>query len=309
MESYLPSLTLAVGVGEAPILNRPETAIPRDLLTMARTALEGRYVVEAEIAAGGAARVFRACDPKGRKVALKVLRPELLPSITAQRFLREIDVLKQLDHPLIAKLLDSGEHDFVLYYVMEWIEGPTLRAYLDEHKPPLQLAPLDAVLKGAFNILDAVEHAHSRGIVHRDIKPENVVLQSKGATLLDFGIARAIERGSDGPRLTRSGFTVGTSHYMSPEQAGGMPLDHRSDIYSLGCMLYECLAGEPPFTHAHEIQILGLHQRAPIPDVRKKRKEVSKGLARFIERAMAKDPDDRFQSAGAMRVALAEATS
>ncbi len=274
---------------------------------MARAALEGRYLVEEEIAAGGAARVFRACDTTGRRVALKVLRPELLPSITAQRFLREIEVLKQLDHPLIAKLLDSGEHEFVLYYVMEWIEGPTLRAYLNEHKT--EPAPLDAVLKGSIEILDAVEHAHSRGIVHRDIKPENVVLQQKGATLLDFGIARAIERGTDGPRLTRSGFTVGTSHYMSPEQAGGMPLDHRSDIYSLGCMLYECLAGEPPFTHAQEIQILGLHQRAPIPDVRKKRKEVPKGLSRFIERAMAKDPDDRFQSAGAMRVALAEATS
>jgi serine/threonine-protein kinase len=272
---------------------------------MARAALEGRYVVEEEIAVGGAARVFRALDAQGRRVALKVLRPELLVSITAQRFLREIEVLKQLDHPLIAKVLDSGESDYVLYYVMAWIEGLTLRAYLDRHREP----PLPAVLKGAGELLDAVAHAHSRGIVHRDIKPENVVLAEAGATLLDFGIARAIERGSDGPRLTRSGFTVGTSHYMSPEQAGGSPLDHRSDIYSLGCMLYECLTGEPPYTHRQEIQILGLHQRAPVPDVRKKRSTVPKALAKVVERAMAKDPNDRFQSAAEMRVALKAATA
>jgi len=272
---------------------------------MAREALEGRYVVEEEIAAGGAARVFRACDPAGRRVALKVLRPELLPSLTAQRFLREIEVLKQLDHPLIARLLDSGERGYVLYFVMEWMEGPTLRAYLAKHGQ----APLDLVLKGAGEVLEAVAHAHARGIVHRDIKPENVVLHQRGAVLLDFGIARAIERGSDGPRLTRSGFTVGTSHYMSPEQAGGLPLDQRSDIYSLGCMLYECLAGEPPYTHTQEIQILGLHQRAPVPDVRKKRKDTPRDLGRVVERAMAKEPDKRFQSAEEMRVALLAAVS
>jgi serine/threonine-protein kinase len=249
--------------------------------------------------------VFRAADVTGRRVALKVLRPELLVSITAQRFLREIDVLKQLDHPFIAKVLDSGEHDFVLYYVMEWIEGPTLRAWLDKHRR----APLPAVLKGSAEILDAVAHAHSRGIVHRDVKPENVVLAQRGAVLLDFGIARAIERVADGPRLTRSGFTVGTSHYMSPEQAAGQPLDHRSDIYSLGCMLYEGLAGEPPYTHEQEIQILGLHQRAPVPDVRKKRKDVPKPLAKVVERAMAKHPGERYQSAADMRVALLAAAT
>jgi eukaryotic-like serine/threonine-protein kinase len=272
---------------------------------MVREALEGRYVVAEEVASGGAARVFLARDPEGQRVALKVLRPELLPSITAQRFLREIEVLKQLDHPFIAKVLDSGERDYVLYYTMAWIEGPTLRAWLDKNR----VAPLPAVIKGSLEILDAVAHAHSRGIVHRDVKPENVVLNERGAILLDFGIARAIERGSEGPRLTRSGFTVGTSHYMSPEQAGGLPLDHRSDIYSLGCMLYECLAGEPPYTHSQEIQILGLHQRAPVPDVRRKRPEVSKPLARVVERAMAKQPGDRYQSAGEMRVALMAAVA
>lgn len=266
---------------------------------MVREALGTRYAVEEEIAAGGAARVFRARDAHGDTVALKVLRPELLPSLTAQRFLREIEVLKQLDHPFIAKLLDYGEQDWVLYYVMAWVEGPTLRAWLDTHGK----APLDAALARSCEILDAVAHAHSRGIVHRDIKPENVVLHTRGAMLLDFGIARAIAR-SEGPRVTRSGFTVGTSHYMSPEQASGDPLDHRSDIYSLGCMLYECLAGEPPYTHLQEVQVLGLHQRAPIPDVRKKRKEVPKALAKVIERAMAKRPQDRWQSASDLREAL-----
>ncbi len=248
---------------------------------------------------GGAARVFRAKDRTGTTVALKVLRPELMPSLTAQRFLREIEVLKKLDHPLIAKLLDYGEADWFLYYVMEWAEGPTLRKYIDKHGQ----APLDAALKGTCEVLEAVAHAHARGIVHRDVKPENIVLTAQGAMLLDFGIARAIAN-SEAQRVTRSGFTVGTSAYMSPEQARGLPVDERSDIYSLGCVLFESLTGKPPFSHPMESEVLQLHQRAPIPRLSGARADVPPQLALVVARALSKEPAERWQTADAMREAL-----
>ncbi|MBI1723408.1 MAG: serine/threonine protein kinase [Gemmatimonadetes bacterium] len=267
---------------------------------MVRQALGDRYTVDREIAAGGAARIFLARDASGRQVALKVLRPELLPSITAQRFLREISVLQKLDHPLIARLLDYGEADWFVYYAMEYVDGPTLRQFLDKHKQ----APIEPTLRNAREILDAVAHAHANGIVHRDVKPENIVLAPKGAMLVDFGIARAIQV-SEGERVTRSGFTVGTSHYMSPEQAAGSSeIDHRSDLYSLGCVLFECLAGRPPYEHKSEAVVLELHQKGPIPDVRDFRREVSKPLAKVIAKALRKDPKDRWQSASELRAAM-----
>jgi serine/threonine-protein kinase len=275
--------------------------VPRDVLAMVREALGDRYEVDREIAHGGAARVFLARNPQGTPVALKVLRPELLASLTAQRFLREISLLSRLDHPLIAKLLDYGEAEWLIYYVMAYVEGPTLRQYLDKQKQ----APMDATLRGSCEILDAVAHAHGRGIVHRDVKPENIVLAPQGAMLVDFGIARAIAV-SEHDRVTRSGFSVGTSRYMSPEQAAGGEVDHRSDLYSLGCVLFECLAGRPPFEHPAEVLVLQLHQRAPIPEVRKFRPEVSKPLAKVVFRALEKRPADRWQSAAEMRAALLE---
>ena len=270
-----------------------------------RQLLGERYDVDTEIGRGGAARVFRATDRLSHApVALKVLRPELLVSHTAQRFLREIDVLRQLDHPHIAPILDSGETDWLVWYVMAFIEGPTLRKWLDGHGK----APIDQTLLRSGEVLDAVAHAHARGIVHRDVKPENIVLNpAQGAVLLDFGIARAILM-SEGERVTRSGFTVGTSHYMSPEQAAGQPIDHRADLYALGCVLFECLAGQPPFKHDMESHVLMLHQRAPVPDVRKFRPEVPKPLARALERAMAKDPAERWQTAGEFKAALEAVT-
>jgi serine/threonine-protein kinase len=269
---------------------------------MVRVFLGDRYDVEDEVARGGAARLFRAKDKQGRQVALKVLRPELLASLTAKRFLREISVLSKLDHPNIARLLDYGEAEWLVFYVMSYVEGPTLREWLDVRKQ----APIGATLKGSCEVLDAVAHAHGRGIVHRDVKPENIVLAEHGAVLLDFGIARAIAV-SEGPRVTRSGFTVGTSAYMSPEQAAGEKVDHRSDLYSLGCVLFECLAGHPPYTHALESQVLSLHQRAPVPDVREFRPDVSKPLAKVVTRALEKDPKRRWQTAEDMRAALVEA--
>jgi len=273
--------------------------IPRELIVYVRDLLGDRYRVEGEIAAGGAARVFKATDTTGTMVALKVLRPELMPSLTAQRFLREIEVLKRLDHPLIARLLDYGEADWFLYYVMTWVDGPTLRQFLNEHGR----APVDAVVKGSAEVLEAVAHAHSRGIVHRDVKPENIVLSPQGAILLDFGIARAIAA-SEAQRVTRSGFTVGTSAYMSPEQAMGASVDERSDIYSLGCVLYESLVGEPPFKHPLESQVLQLHQRAPAPRVSGHRPDLPQPLSEVVGRALSKDPKERWQTAAAMRDAL-----
>jgi len=276
--------------------------MPRELIVYVRELLGDRYVVAEEIAAGGAARVFKAKDTAGRPVALKVLRPELMVSLTAQRFLREIEVLKVLDHPLIARMLDYGEADWFLYYVMEWAEGPTLRQFLDRQRQ----APLDMVVKGSCEVLEAVAHAHGRGIVHRDVKPENIVLTERGALLLDFGIARAMAN-SEGPRVTRSGFTVGTSSYMSPEQAMGETVDERSDIYSLGCVLYESLAGKPPFSHPLETQVMQLHQRASIPDVLASRPGIPRSIGIVIDKALSKRPGDRYQTADAMRAALLKA--
>jgi len=274
----------------------------RDLLQMTRQLLGDRYQIEEEIGRGGAARVFRVRDRDGNMLALKILRPELMASLTAKRFLREISVLRQLDHPRIAPILEYGEADWMVWYVMPYIDGPTLRRYLDKHGK----APLYTTLKNSCDILEAVAHAHERGIVHRDVKPENIMLSpTQGALLLDFGIAKAIAD-SEEYKVTRSGFTVGSSAYMSPEQAAGQGIDHRADLYSLGCVLFECLAGQPPFKHPNEGQVLQMQQSATPPDVRKFRPEVSATLSKIIARTLEKDPKDRWQSAGELRDALVE---
>jgi len=270
-------------------------------LALVRQAFEGRYNVEREIGRGGNARIFLAHDPEGRKVALKILHPELLVSVAADRFLREIRLASRLDHPHIAKLLDSGERDWLVYYVMSYVEGPTLRERLDG-SPRLAVPE---TLRLANDLLDALEHAHGQGIIHRDVKPANVVLSPEGAMLLDFGIARAVvASGTD--QLTRSGIAVGTSTYMSPEQITAVSdIDHRCDLYSVGCVLYECLAGQPPFNHRNEAVVLQLHLTQPVPDVRVLRGDAPAELASGIARAMAKAPKDRWASAAAMRDALA----
>ena len=278
--------------------------IPRDLFTMVAATLGDRYSVERELARGGAARIFSARDKDGRLVALKILHPELLPSLTAKRFLREIDVLTKLDHPHIAPLLDYGESEWILYFVMPFVDGPTLRQHLDT----VGRLPLRDALSVADEVLDALGYAHGKGIVHRDVKPENVVLSSKaGVMLVDFGIARAIAA-SETDRVTRSGFTVGTTTYMSPEQASGRKdLDHRSDIYAVGCMLFECLAGRPPFQSAVDAVMLELHQRGMPPDLHAIAPRVPKPLSRVVAKALEKNPEDRWNDAAAMRTALREA--
>src|SRR5712664_2305107 len=217
-----------------------------------RASLAGRYTIERELGRGGMATVYLARDLKhDRSVALKVLRPELAAVLGAERFLREIRLTAQLQHPHILALIDSGEADGFLYYVMPYVEGESLRERLEREG---QL-PLEEALRIAREVASALSHAHSHDVVHRDIKPENILISSGEAVVADFGIGRAITAAAR-DTLTGTGIAIGTPGYMSPEQAtGGARLDGRSDIYSLACVLYEMLAGDPPYvaSSAHAI--------------------------------------------------------
>ena len=286
------------------VVPHKERRIRRDMLALVRQAFEGHYEIEREIGKGGNARIFLARQPGGEPVALKILHPELLVSVAADRFLREIKLASQLDHPHIAHLLDSGERDWLVYYVMTYVEGATLRDLVAQRG---RLSVTDT-LRVADDLLDALEHAHGHGIIHRDVKPDNVVISPNGAVLLDFGIARAVwASGSD--RLTRSGIAVGTSTYMSPEQITALQeIDLRSDLYSLACVLFECLAGQPPFIHKNEAVVLQMHLTQPAPDLRSLRPEIPTELATSLARAMAKTPGERWQTAAEMREALAAVT-
>jgi serine/threonine-protein kinase len=256
--------------------------------------------VQREIARGGAARVFLARDASGDEVALKVLNPQLAVTVAGKRFVREVDFLRRIDHPNIARFLDFGETDLLIYYVMNHIEGPTLR----QHVARVRKVTVEDTTKIASDLLDALSYAHGEGIVHRDVKPENIVLSRRGPVLVDFGIARAVQAaGMD--RLTKSGFVVGTSTYMSPEQIQGVAdIDHRSDLYSLGCVLFECLAGRPPFFASREQAILRMHLEEAAPDIRKHREGTPEGLARAIDKAVVREPAGRWQEAAQMKEVL-----
>ena len=211
-----------------------------------RTALADRYRIERELGQGGMATVYLAHDLKhDRKVALKVLRPELAAVIGAERFLAEIKTTANLQHPHILPLHDSGDAEGFVFYVMPYVEGESLRDRLTREK---QLSISDAV-QIATEVAGALDYAHRHGVVHRDIKPENVLLHEGQALVADFGIALAVSRSDGGTRMTETGMSLGTPHYMSPEQAmGEKDITPKSDVYALGAMLYEMLLGEPPFT-------------------------------------------------------------
>jgi serine/threonine-protein kinase len=270
-----------------------------------RALIADRYRVEREIGRGGMATVFLAVDLKhGRPVAIKVLDPGLSALLGAERFRHEIEYAARLQHPHILTLLDSGAGDGLLYYVMPYVEGESLRARLDRER---QLG-LEEATRLAEEVARALDYAHRQGVVHRDIKPENILLADGQAMIADFGIARAI-RAAGGEKLTQSGTTLGTPPYMSPEQlAGGADLDGRSDLYSLGCVLYEMLAGQPPFTGpAHTLGHQHLNV-APRP-VSELRPTIPAPLEAALQRALAKTPADRFASASQLADALRSATT
>jgi serine/threonine-protein kinase len=253
-------------------------------------ALADRYRIERELGRGGMATVYLADDLKhGRRVAIKVLRPELAMALGAERFLREIAMTASLRHPHILPLYDSGEAAGFLYYVMPLVEGESLRDRLTRQK---QL-PIDEALTIAREVADALGYAHQRGVTHRDIKPENILIEGGHAVVADFGIARVVGPGVE--RLTETGLSIGTPLYMSPEQVAADPdLDGRSDLYSLGCVLYEMLGGQPPFTGPTAEAVTRQHMLVEAAPITNLRPTVPPEVAGALARSLAKNPADRF---------------
>ena len=271
-----------------------------------RAAFAESYVVERELGQGGMATVYLAEDLKHRrKVALKVLRPELASAMGRDRFPREIQIVAQLSHPHILPLHDSGELGGFLFYVMPFVEGESLRQRL-ARDGRLGIAESIRILR---EVTDALAYSHERGIVHRDIKPENVMLSGRHALVTDFGVAKALSAaGAD--KLTTVGLALGTPAYMSPEQAmGEVDIDHRSDIYSVGALAYEMLTGAPPFQRPTAQAVLSAHVLDTPADVTTTRAEVAPALGQLVMRCLAKEKEQRWQSAEAMLPALEAAAT
>lgn len=276
-----------------------------------------RYEITEEIGRGGMATVYLARDVlHDSQVALKVLLRELVPFLGAERFLREIRITAKLQHPNIVPIFDSGTIHGVPYYVMPFVNGMTLSERLVREGQ----IPVEEALGITCEIADALACAHTAGFVHRDIKPGNILLSGLPATgqrsssgfhamLADFGIARAVDDAAGTDRLTATGVTLGTAHYMSPEQAASDRVDGRSDIYSLGCVLYEMLAGQPPFSGGSAKSVIARHLADPVPSLYTVRTSVAPRLEELIGKAMAKSPADRFPDAPAFRRAIEDLTS
>ena len=278
------------------------------LLQRFQALLEGRYAIERELGRGGMATVYLARDLRhDRTVAIKLLQPEITTSLTAERFLREIQITAKLQHPNILGLFDSGAEDGLCYYVMPHVEGESLRDRLLWEK---QL-PIETAVDVAVEVANALAYAHSRSVVHRDIKPENILFSYGHAIVADFGIARAVSEGQRA--ITAVGIPLGTPPYMSPEQAQGLDnIDHRSDIYALACVLFEMVAGRPPFVGVSIGKVIQQHLMAQPPSVREFRPDAPAALDPILTKALAKKPGDRFQTAeemlGALRLVAATST-
>lgn len=277
-----------------------------DAFVRLQRALAKRYSVQRAVGSGGMATVYLAEDVRHhRLVAVKLLRPELATTLGPERFVREIALTARLNHPHILPVLDSGEAAGFLYFVMPYVEGETLRDRLNKE---LQL-PVEDALQISREVADALSYAHSHGVVHRDIKPENILLSSGHAVVADFGIAKAITA-AGGEKLTETGLAIGTPTYMSPEQAaGGEELDGRSDLYSLGCVLFEMLAGKPPFTGPTADSVIRQHLALDAPPVTNSRPSVPAAVEKALAQALAKTPADRFQRAAQFGEALRDATA
>ncbi|MGQ0764655.1 MAG: serine/threonine-protein kinase [Gemmatimonadota bacterium] len=265
-----------------------------------RSALAHRYEFVRELGRGGTAVVYLARDlANDRDVAIKLIRSVATDSNHRERFVREIGIVAALRHPCIVQLLDSGEVDDVPYYVMPFLKGESLRQRIDRDAP----LPLADALGITGDVASALDHAHQRGIVHRDIKPLNILLDGDRALVADFGIALALEHAV--PRLTSGHVVLGTPAYMSPEQAGRLSeADHRSDIYSLACVVYEMLAGEAAFSGPNTMSVVAKQIAAPPPDILILRRELGPVVQKALLRALAKDPAQRFASAGEFAAAL-----
>ncbi|MGB5674521.1 MAG: serine/threonine-protein kinase, partial [Gemmatimonadota bacterium] len=272
-----------------------------DVLQRLQEALVDRYAVEREIDRGGMAMVFLAEDVRHhRKVAIKVLHPELTTAVGGERFLFEIEIVAGLQHPHILPLHDSGEVEGLLYYVMPFVEGESLRERLEREGP----IPVPEAVRIAAEVADGLDYAHRQGVIHRDVKPGNIMLSQKHAVIMDFGIARALTEARD-ERLTGTGLTLGTPRYASPEQAMGTDtLDGRSDIYSLGCVLYEMLSGEVPLA-ASTPQAMQQRRIAETPSpLHGVRATIPPVLDHVIAKALAPIPADRFETADQFARAL-----
>jgi len=266
-----------------------------DQLARLKDALADRYTIERELGQGGMATVYLARDLKhDRDVALKVLRPELAATLGPERFLREIKIAAQLQHPNILPVHDSGEAAGFLYYVMPFVEGHSLRERLAKEGE----LPVPEAARILRDVADALSAAHAKGVVHRDIKPENILLTGRHALVADFGVAKAVSEATGRQTLTTAGVALGTPTYMSPEQAAADPhTDHRADLYAFGVMAYEMLAGQPPFSAPTPQALLAAHVTEPPLEVTQRRATIPAPLAQLIMRCLAKKPADRPQTA------------
>jgi serine/threonine protein kinase len=277
----------------ADVRGRAEGAPEEAELERLTEALANRYRIGGVLGHGGMATVYLAQDLRHeRQVALKVLRPDLAAVVGPERFLREIRIAANLQHPHILPLYDSGAADEFLFYVMPFVEGESLRDRLNRE----QQLPIEDALRITREVAEGLGYAHGEGVVHRDIKPENILLHHDKAVIADFGIATAVSE-AGGRKLTQTGLAVGTPLYMSPEQASGVgKLDGRSDIYSLACVLFEMLSGDPPFTASSSQALMARHAMDPVPSVRTVRSTVPECVDSAINKSLAKHPADRFST-------------
>ncbi len=272
-------------------------------MSQLQTALGDTYHVERELGGGGMSRLFLATEASlNRRVVVKLLPPEFASEVSAARFKREIEVAAHLQHPHVLPILAAGSKDGLLFYVMPYVEGESLRHRLTRERP----LPVNDAVRILTEVADALDFSHAAGVVHRDIKPENILLEGKHAVLADFGVAHALDSARSGGALTGTGMGIGTPGYMSPEQASGdKGVDPRSDVYALAVVGYEMLVGVPPFSGPTAQAVLAAHLRDAPPAVTSQRKEVPAHVSAAIAKALAKDPAQRFATAGAFRDALA----